>query len=90
MSQIVWSIVGCAAVYLLKRFADTLCYFSIGSILNDRMSTYAETPFASAYIRNLGKASVYSVVYVPIVFFDRRLYRRTLLVPLLLPFVLRQ
>lgn len=68
MSQIVWSIVGCAAVYLLKRFADTLCYFSIGSILNDRMSTYAETPFASAYIRNLGKASVYSVVYVPIVF----------------------
>ena len=68
MSQIVWSIVGCAAVYLLKRFADTLCYFSIGSILNDRMSTYAETPFSSAYIRNLGKASVYSVVYVPIVF----------------------
>ncbi|MBS1305834.1 MAG: hypothetical protein ACLTE4_08335 [Christensenellaceae bacterium] len=68
MSQIVWSLVGCALVYLVKRFADTLCYFSIGSILNDKMATYAETPFAAAYIRNLGKASVYSVVYVPIVF----------------------
>ena len=68
MSQIVWSLVGCALVYLVKRFADTLCYFSIGSILNDKMATYAETPFAAAYIRNLGKAGVYSVVYVPIVF----------------------
>lgn len=68
MSKIVWSIVGCAVVYLLERFLDTLCYFSIGAILNDRMATYAETPFAAAYVKNLGKASVYSIVYVPIVF----------------------
>ena len=68
MSRIVWSLVGVAVVYLLGRFMDTLGYFSIGSILNDRMGTYAETPFAAAYIRNLGRASLYSVVYVPVVF----------------------
>jgi len=68
MSRIVWSIVGCVFVYLLERFMDTLCYFSIGGILNDKMATYAETPFAAAYIKNLGKASVYSLVYVPVVF----------------------
>ena len=68
MSKIVWSVVGCGVVYLLERFLDTLCYFSIGSILNDRMATYAETPFAAAYIKNLGKASIYSIVYVPVVF----------------------
>lgn len=39
MSKIVWSVVGCGVVYLLERFLDTLCYFSIGSILNDRMAT---------------------------------------------------
>lgn len=68
MSRIVWSLVGVAVVYLLGRFMDTLGYFSIGSILNDRMGTYAETPFAAAYIRNLGRASLYSIVYVPVVF----------------------
>lgn len=68
MSEIVWSVVGCGVIYLLERFFDTLCYFSAGSILNDRMTTYAETSFAAAYIKNLGKASVYSVVYVPVVF----------------------
>ncbi len=68
MSQIVWSVVGGVLIYLIERILDTLCYFSIGSILDDRMSIYAETPFSAAYIKNLGKASVYSVVYVPIVF----------------------
>lgn len=68
MSQIVWSLVGVAVVYLLGRFLDTLGYFAVGSILNDRMATYAEMPFAAAYVKNLGKASIYSVVYVPIVF----------------------
>jgi hypothetical protein len=67
-AKLVWSLVGCALVYLAKRIADTLCYFAVGSVLNDRMSTYAETPFSAAYVRNLGKAAIYSVVYVPIVF----------------------
>lgn len=67
-SRIAWSLVGCALVYLFKRFADTLCYYTMGSILNDRMTTYAETPFSGAYVKNLGRASLYSVAYVPVVF----------------------
>lgn len=59
---------GCVLVYLVKRFVDTLCYFTIGSIVNDKMSAYAETPFWTAFVANLGKASVYALVYVPLVF----------------------
>ncbi len=66
--EITLTVVGCAVVYLLKRFAETICYFTVGSVLNDRMSTYAETGFFTAFVANLGKASIYAVVYVPLVF----------------------
>lgn len=59
---------GIAIVYLIRRFADTVCHYTVGSVLNDKMSTYAETPFWTSFVANLGKASLYSVVYVPIVF----------------------
>lgn len=68
MTAIVLTTVGCVLIYLLKRFAETLCYFSVGSILNDKMSTYAETSFGTAYVSNVGKASRYALVYVPVVF----------------------
>lgn len=67
-SGLIWSFIGCAAVYLLNRFADTICYFTMGCILNDRMATYAETPFFSVFISHLGKASAYAAVYVPTAF----------------------
>ena len=66
--EIALTFVGCAIVYLLRRFAETICHFTTGSMLNDKMSTYAETPYSTAFVANLGKASVYSVVYVPVVF----------------------
>ncbi|MBE7080747.1 MAG: hypothetical protein E7371_05875 [Clostridiales bacterium] len=59
---------GCLLVYLLKRFADTLVYFTIGSTLNDRMATYSDTPFMTAFVGNLGKACAYAALYVPTVF----------------------
>lgn len=68
MTAIVLTAVGCVVVYLLKRFAETLCYFAVGSTLNDKMSAYAETPFSAAYVPNLGKASRYALAYVPAVF----------------------
>lgn len=67
-TPILFAFIGCICVYLLKRFADTLCYFSVGSVVNDKMSTYAETPFFASYVANLGKASLYAVVYVPVAF----------------------
>ena len=60
--------VGCAVVYLLKRFVDTLVYFTLGSIINDKMATYTDTPFFTAFVANLGKASRYAALYVPVVF----------------------
>lgn len=68
MTAIVLTAIGCVVVYLLKRFVETLCYFAVGSSLNDRMSAYAETPFIASYVQNLGKASRYALVYVPSVF----------------------
>ncbi len=67
-TDIIWACVGCAVVYLLRRFAETVCHFTTGSMLNDKMSAYAETPFSTAFVANLGKACVYSVVYVPVIF----------------------
>ena len=66
--EIVLTCVGCAVVYLLRRFAETVCHFTTGSMLNDKMATYAETSYSTAFVSNLGKASVYSVVYVPVIF----------------------
>ena len=68
MGGIIWRFVGCAVVYLLQCFADTMCYFTTGAILNNKMTTYAETSFGEAYIKNLGKSAKYSLVYVPIAF----------------------
>lgn len=65
---IVLGVLGCVVVYLLKRFTDTLCYFAVGGVLNDKMSTYAETPLATSYIKNMGKACRYALVYVPVAF----------------------
>ncbi len=65
---IVLATVGCVIVLLLSRFADTLCYFAVGGVLNDKMSTYTETPLATSYLTNIGKACRYALVYVPIAF----------------------
>ena len=67
-TSLILALIGCAVVYLLKRIADTLCYFAVGSVINDKMSAYANTPFKSAYVVNLGKAFRYALLYVPVVF----------------------
>lgn len=67
-TEIILACVGMLLVYLVIRFVDTLFYFAIGSTINDKMSTYADTPFSMAFIANLGKACRYAALYVPIVF----------------------
>lgn len=66
--EIVGVAIGCVCVILFARFAETLCYFNVGDILDDRMQTYGDMPFSSAYVKNLGRASRYALVYVPITF----------------------
>ena len=58
----------CIIVYLAQRFLDSMCYVAVGSILNDRMSAYSDTPFFKSYLTNLSKSSKYSLVYVPVAF----------------------
>lgn len=66
--ELVFIVLGVALVYLIKRIADTVCHFATGALLNDKMSAYAETSFATGAVSNLGKSFVYSLVYVPLVF----------------------
>ena len=65
---LVFVCVGCVLVYLVKRFVDELIHFSVGSTVNDKMATYAETSFSTAFVANLGKASAYAGLYVPVTF----------------------
>ncbi len=67
-TELILTVVGCVAVYLVKRFVETVCYFAVGSTLDDKMQSYAETKYSTALVASLGKGSVYSVVYVPLVF----------------------
>lgn len=57
------AIVGCVLVYLVKCFVDEVVHFTVGRTLNDKMATYAETPFGTAFVANLGKASNYAWLY---------------------------
>ena len=68
LPSLVWAMIGVAFFYLLKRVVDTLCHYTVGGMLNDRMSAYAETPFSGAFVKNLGKAFTYAIVYVPLMF----------------------
>jgi hypothetical protein len=65
---IILSLVGCVIVYLIKRFVDAVYSFSVGSVLSDKMSTYAESLISTAFVSNLAKACVYALVFVPISF----------------------
>lgn len=62
------AIVGCILVYLIKCFVDEVIHFTVGSTINDRMATYAETPFGTAFVANLGKASNYAWLYTLVTF----------------------
>ena len=67
-TEIVLMLVGVVIVYLLRRLADTVCHFTTGAQLNDKMASYAETPFATSAVSHLGKALLYAIVYVPLIF----------------------
>lgn len=75
-SSVVWSraaeialtTAGCVLVALVKRFADALCHFALGSVINDKMEKYAETRLSIGYVANFKKACKYALVYVPYAF----------------------
>ena len=68
IGSIVGSVVGVAALYLVSRFIGGTSMLAMGTIFNDKMETYGNTRFASAYFKNLTRATLYHLVYVPVGF----------------------
>ncbi len=68
LDSIIGSLIGVVLMYILQRFVNGIALFAIASTVNDRMSVYARTRFASAYFKNIGKAALYHVLYVPLSF----------------------
>lgn len=64
----VFFFVSLAVIVLVGRFLDGMGNFVFGCLVDDKMSSYAKTPFSGAYISNLGKAALWQVVYVPVTF----------------------
>ncbi len=68
LGSLVGSVVGVCALYLVTKFLNGIANFAMGSIINDKMDSYSKTGFAYAYFKNLGKAMLYEVIYVPLSF----------------------
>lgn len=68
IGSIVLSVVGVCFTYLLARFLNGTAIFAMGDIVNGQMEFYGKTGFASAYTKNVGKAALYELIYVPVSF----------------------
>ncbi len=64
--EIAGEITGLAVVYLVHRWLSGLGSYAAGAIVNDKMSLQADSSFTHAVIKNLGKACLYNVIYIPI------------------------
>lgn len=67
-ADLVLSSLGLIFVALLSRFFIGLGNYAACALINDKMAMQANSPFAATLIKNLGKASLYSVIYTPISF----------------------
>ncbi len=64
ISHIVGAVIGVVFTYILFRFLDTVGNFAFGSMLDDKMNSYADISFFASLVKTLGEASVYAVLYV--------------------------
>ena len=66
--SVVFVCVATVVVILIYRFLSGMGNFVFGGLIDDKMSSYAKTSFASSYIKNLGRAALWQVIYVPVTF----------------------
>lgn len=52
-------------VYIIYRFLLGLGNYTTGALINDKMTLQADSSFIGTMIKNLGKASLYNIIYVP-------------------------
>ncbi len=68
IGSIIGSLIGVCFIYILRRYADGLAQFAVGSTVNDRMRYYSHTIFYVSFFKNLGRAALYELLYVPLSF----------------------
>ncbi len=61
-------IIGMIICSLVRRFLIGLGNYSAASLINDRMAMQANSPFVATLTKNLGKACLYNLIYVPLSF----------------------
>ena len=66
IGEIVGGIIVIVIVYLVQRFLLGLGNYTAGAMLNDKMAMRADSPFIGTLIKNLGSASLYNAIYVPL------------------------
>ena len=57
-----------AIASLFYRFLLGIGNYTTGALINDKMTLQAKSPFVGTMIKNLGKASLYNAIYVPVSF----------------------
>lgn len=64
--EIFGSVAVVVAVYFIQQFFMGLGNYTLGAMINDKMALQAKSPFIGTLIKNLGKASLYNLIYVPL------------------------
>ena len=52
-------------LYIISNWFKQLGNFAAASVMNDKMALHAQSPFLATLIKNLKRASVFSLIYVP-------------------------
>ena len=65
-ANITWGVVGLYAVHIVVKFLTTLGNYASAAVINDRMALHANSPFIITFIRNLKRACLYALCYVPL------------------------
>lgn len=68
IGSIVGAIIGVVVVYIASRIVNGVAQFAVASSVHDHMDSCARTRFAVSYFRNLTKATLYELCYVPLAF----------------------
>ncbi len=64
ISNIVLAVIALVFSVILWRFLDTLGHYAFGSMLNDKMNSYADISLFASLIKGLGDGSAYAIIQV--------------------------
>lgn len=68
LGEIIGGVIVILVVYLIEHFFLGLGNYTLGAMINDKMAMHANSPFFGTLVKNLGKAALYNVIYVPLSF----------------------